>query len=112
MNLFLSEILAGALAIFFLLIIFKMPSKKEEQQEIQKQILSVFVPGEKMWVQQIGDRLRERTGRRKDLSDAALYNHLDALVDQKRLLKTRTPVSFSNGDILHKVEYSLPEESV
>lgn len=111
MSSFCSELAAGFLFCLLLVFILLRPKaveqKKEEDILIQNQIYSLFVPSKRMMARDVSALLATKTGGRKDISDAAMYDHLDALVEQKRLLRELIPV-VTGGHTYNKVEYFLP----
>ena len=80
----------------------------KEQQE-RKQILNLFVPGEKMIPVRVSQRLSERTAGRGSLHPDLVFQHLEALVEEGKLLKQVTPFT-GPGICVKKIEYFLPQE--
>ena len=100
---------AGALLVvlFFIYRILASASAKkaERDKSEQAQIMRLFKPGDKLTGAQVGERLEERTGKRRAFY---VYHHLNTLVAREELVVSNTKVR-AGGNNIDKIEYSLPK---
>lgn len=81
----------------------------ERNRELRKHILRMFVPGERMTVQEFGHKLETVTGGRVSFPDNTLYTQADILVAEGKLcvdMEERDNYGFTNMERV----YSLPEK--
>ncbi len=74
------------IVIWYVLTLPQRKQKKEARDSaLRKQLLNLFVPGEKIKIIEVCRRLKERTAGHRSISDFAVVVYLHQLVDKKEL---------------------------
>ncbi len=103
----------GKVIIFFTEWILSKSRKRKEQlrrdplvKTLQVQIFNLFAPKEKLTAPQVVERLKERTGGRKEISLFLVYDFLDWLVEEEKLSHEVTSLE-KEGVVYTKTVYFL-----
>lgn len=81
----------------------------EEKEDLEEQIRSLFVQGNRLTGINVKDLLKERTQGRLDIPVVEIFEKLDALVGRKQLQSDPPSIEPYSGFIAGSIEYFLPE---
>ena len=96
------------IVIWYMLTLPQRKQKKEARDSaLRKQLLNLFVPGEKIKLIEVSRRLEERTAGHRSISNFAVAEYLYQLVDKKELEVQITP-KVIKGVSVKEILFFLP----
>ena len=83
--------------------------KRKEKEELKKQLLNLFTQNDHLLAAEVGERLEERTGRRKLGMMFKIIPALESLVEEGKLHRKES-VKNMEGHEVKNSRYSLPQK--
>jgi hypothetical protein len=81
--------------------------RQAKETDLKEEIMSLFLPGERLTGIQVRNLLKVKTEGRLDIPVVEVFEMLDALVEHKKLRSDASDVELYSG--FRRVEYFLPE---